>query len=298
MEAVMSDPRFSPHPDIPRTNYQFTDKGWLWKLDMKVDAIGKVILQDAAGLTIQSRNMIVVPNSPAVFKGATSNEANRMVEFLGLSNGITMLDVTDGTKPDAIISLQVEVKPVPNRKVNFVAFDGASVALNSNDTPVPYSLQTTKRITGGPPESLFDAVPAGTKHVAISCHGQMHPTADEARRGIQTRGLELFIAGGITNDNCDAVFSKLNSRAAGGVVWLGGCEAGADLGFCNKAAKASGCFIVASSITLPPIKVPPGQIEFFPGNMIKFFNRTGAGLISKLEFMSKAKDLKFHIVVV
>jgi hypothetical protein len=32
--------------------------------------------------------------------------------------------------------------------------------------------------------------------------------------------------------------------------------------------------------------------------MIKFFNSTGTGLISKLEFMSKAKDLKFHIVVV
>jgi len=108
----------------------------------------------------------------------------------------------------------------------------------------------------------------------------------------------LSIAGGITNDNCDAVFSKLNSRCAGGVVWLGGCEAGADIGFCNKAAKASGCFIVASSITLPPIKVPAGQIEFFPGNMVKFFNSTGTGVIPKLEFMSKAKDLKFHIIVV
>ena len=294
----MSNPKFSPHPDIPRSNYQFTETGWLWKLDMKVDAIGKVILRDAAGLTIQSRNMIVVPNSPAVFKGATSTAADRTVEFLGLSNGITMLDVTDGTKPDAIISLQVEVKPVPNRQVNFVAFDAANVALNSNDTPVPYSLQTTKRITGGPPESLFEAVPAGTKHVAISCHGQMHPTADDVRRGLQIQGLELSIAGGITNDNCDAVFSKLNSRCAGGVVWLGGCEAGADIGFCNKAAKASGCFIVASSITLPPIKVPAGQIEFFPGNMVKFFNSTGTGVIPKVEFMSKAKDLKFHIIVV
>jgi len=114
----------------------------------------------------------------------------------------------------------------------------------------------------------------------------------------QTKELELFIAGGITNANCEDVFRKLRPKSERGVVWLGGCEAGADLGFCNKAAKASGCFIVASSITLPPIKVPPGQIEFFPGNMIKFFNRTGAGLISKLEFMSKAKDLKFHIVVV
>ena len=294
----MGDPRFSPHSDIPRSNYLFTGTGWLWKLDMKVDAIGKVILRDAAGLTIQSRNMIVVPNSPAVFKGATSTNTDRTVEFLGLTNGITMLDVTDGTKPDVIISLQVEVKPTPNRKLNFVAFDGASVALNSNDTPVPYSLQTTKRITGGPPENLFDGVPSGAKHVAISCHGQMHPTTDDLRRGLQTKGLELLIAGGITNDNCEAVFGKLRSKCAVGVVWLGGCEAGADLEFCKKATKASGCFLVASSITIPPVKVPAGQIEFFPGNMVKFFNSNGSGTITKLDFMSKAKDLKFHIVVV
>jgi hypothetical protein len=294
----MADPRFSPHPDIPRSNYQFTPAGWLWKLDVKVDAVGKVILRNAAGLKIQSRNMIVVPNSTAVFKGATSTEADRTVEFLGLTNGITMLDVTDDTKPDAIISLQVEVRPTPNRKLNFVAFDGASVALNSNDTPVPYSLKTTKRITGGPPESLFDAVPSGAKHIVISCHGQMHPTLDDLRRGLKTKGLELSIAGGITNDNCEAVFGKLSSKCAGGVVWIAGCEAGADLEFCKKAAKASGCFIVASSITIPPIKVPEGQIEFFPGNMIKFFNSNGSGTISKLDFMSKAKDLKFHIVVV
>ena len=265
---------------------------------MKVDAVGKVILQDAAGLRIQSRSIIIVPNSPAVFKGAMSTDANRTVEFLGLSNGITMLDVTDDTKPGLIITLQVEVKPTPNRKLNFVAFDGDSVALNSNDTPVPYSLKTTRRITGGPPENLFDAVPNGARHVAISCHGQMHPTDDDRRKGLQTKGLELEIAGGITNDNCEAVFGKLRSKCAGGVVWVGGCEAGADLDFCKKAAKASGCFIVASSITIPPVKVPAGQIEFFPGNMIKFFNSDGSGVMSKVDFMSKAKDLKFHIVVV
>ena len=59
----MGDPKFSPHADIPRSNYLFTGTGWLWKLDMKVDAIGKVILRDAAGLTIQSRNMIVFPTA-------------------------------------------------------------------------------------------------------------------------------------------------------------------------------------------------------------------------------------------
>jgi hypothetical protein len=31
--------------------------------------------------------------------------------------------------------------------------------------------------------------------------------------------------------------------------------------------------------------------------MIKFFNGSGTGVIPKLEFMAKAKDLKFHIVV-
>lgn len=294
----MSDPRFAPHPDIPRVNYQFTESGWLWKLDMKTDAFGKVILQDAAGHMIQSRNPAIVPNSTAVFKGARSADANRTVEFLGLSPGITMLDVTDGIKPDAIISLQVEVKPTPSHKLNLVAFDGSSVALNSPDTTVTYSLDTTKRISSGPPESLFDAVPSGAKHVVISCHGQMHPTADDIRQGRQIKGLELFIAGNITAGNCEAVFGKLNAKCAGGVVWIAGCEAGADLDFCNKAAKASGCYIVASSITIPKVTVPAGRIELFPGNMIKFFKNDGSGPMPKVDFMSKAKDLKFHIIVV
>ena len=283
----MSNPRFSPHPDIPRINYQFTSTGWLWKFDLKVDAIGKVILRDAARLRIQSNNIGVVPNSPAVFKGATSTNADRTVEFLGLKNGVAMLEVTDDTRPGVIMALQVEVKPTPNKKLNFVAFDGTSFALNSKDTPVPYSLAGKKLIVGGPPESLFDAVPNGTMHVAISCHGQMHPT----------KGLELGIAGGLTKDNSEAVFGKLRPKCEGGVVWVGGCEAGADNDFCKKAARASGCFIVASGITLPRVKVPAGMIEFFPGNMIKFFNSNGKDLLSKADFMSKAKDLKFHIVV-
>jgi len=114
----------------------------------------------------------------------------------------------------------------------------------------------------------------------------------------QTKELELFIAGGITNANCEDVFRKLRPKSERGVVWLGGCEAGADLDFCKKAAGASRCFIVASSITLPAVKIPAGRIEFFPGNMIKFFNSNGKDLLSKADFMSKAKDLKFHIVVV
>jgi len=283
----MGNPRFSPHPDIPRINYQFTSTGWLWKFDLKVDAIGKVILRDAARLRIQSNNIGVVPNSPAVFKGATSTNADRTVEFLGLTNGVAMLEVTDDTRPGVIMALQVEVKPTPNKKLNFVAFEGPSFALNSKDTPVPYSLAGKKLIVGGPPESLFDAVPNGTMHVAISCHGQMHPT----------KGLELGIAGGLTKDNSEAVFGKLRPKCEGGVVWVGGCEAGADNDFCKKAARASGCFIVASGITLPRVKVPAGMIEFFPGNMIKFFNSNGKDLLSKADFMSKAKDLKFHIVV-
>jgi hypothetical protein len=302
----VSDPSFAPHPKVLRGNYKFTESGWLWKLDVKVDETGRVILKDAAGLLIQSRGIIQVPNSPAVFKGATSNDADRTVEFLAITDGITMLDVTDPANPGrgVIISLQVEVKKTASGKLNFVAFDGDAVALNARGTPVPYSLKTTKQITGGPPESLFDAVPNGVKHVVISAHGQMHPTLADQRRGISKRFFELEIAGGVNIDigvagsgNCTAVFAKLKTKCAGGVIWIGGCEAAAEPDFCTAAAKASGCFVVASAITIPPVTIPAGMIELFPGNMIHFFNSDGNGQLKKAEFMAKAKDLKFHIVV-
>jgi hypothetical protein len=293
-EGSMADTKFAPHPSIPRTQYLFLESGWLWKMNVKVDSVSKIFLKDAAGLKIQSRGIIIVPNSPEVFKGATSADADRTVEFLALSDGITMLDVTDGVKPEPIISLQVEVLPTPNKKTNLVEFTGESLALNSPDTPVPYTLKTTKRVSSGPPESLFDTVAKDTKNIAISAHGQMYPTSKEPSK----KGIELFIAGTVTGSNVEAVFGKLKGKCPGGVVWIGGCEVGADLDFCKKAAKASNCYIVASGITLPPVKLAAGRIEFFPKQAIKFFDKDTGDLMKKVDFVSKQASLGFKVIAV
>jgi hypothetical protein len=213
-----------------------------------------------------------------------------------------MLDVTDPANPGGlIITLQIEVKKSPNTQLNHVVFDGDAVALLSADTPMKYALKTTKSVTAGPPENLFDAVPNNVKHVVISAHGQMHPTAKETRQGVTKRYFELVIAGGVTIDNgtgvgnCAAVFAKLKSKCNGGVIWIAGCEAAGEPDFCTAAAKASGCYVVGSAITMTTVPIYPGMIEWFP--MIKFFNCDGSGIMTKADFMTKANSLKFHIKV-
>jgi hypothetical protein len=143
-------------------------------------------------------------------------------------------------------------------------------------------------VTGGPPENLFDSVSSGSQHIAICCHGQMNFG--------RVDGITLFIGGNITRGNCTDVFKTLKARCDGGVIWIGGCEVGSDNDFCKKAVQASGCFLVAPMITLPPIHVPRGMIDYVAESKIKFFDRGTGDPMKANDFLLQQKDLQFRIV--
>jgi len=106
---------------------------------------------------------------------------------------------------------------------------------------------------------------------AISCHGQMHPTRD-LRKGLQPKGWNcLLLARSLTTTSRQYLE---NESDRGRVVWIGGCEAGADLDL------REGCEASDASLALQasPFRrqVASGHIEFFPGNMLVFQSMAGA----------------------
>jgi hypothetical protein len=241
---------------------------WFWKMRIKQHLRAKFYLVNGQGLTASSNNPGVIPNSDEVFTGKTGQEGKRVVEIYGLTPGTALVEFRGPGSSKPVVTMQIEVVALPGTKPSFVSFSGKSAAINVRDVAHPYRLDSTQTATGGPPENLFDSVPGGTKHVVLNCHGQMN-----AKGGPE--GITLFIAGNVTRGNCTAVFAKLKGKSAGGVIWIGGCEAGADNEFCKLAVLASGCYVVAPAITLQSVPVPAGKIDFFAGSMIKYFNKDG-----------------------
>jgi hypothetical protein len=287
---TLSKTRFARHESFPMADCEFTDSGWFYKMRMKKTTTAKFYLVDGQGLTANSNNPGVVPNSDAVFTGKTGQEQKRTVEIYGLTPGVTLIGFTAAGSNDPVVTMQVEVVDLPGSRPSFVAFSAKSAALNAPDVAAfgRYQLDSTKLVSGGPPESLFDSVPSGTQHIAICCHGQMN------FRGVD--GITLFIGGNVTRGNCTDVFKSLKVTSDGGVIWIGGCEAGSDNDFCRKAVQASGCFLVAPMITLPTVHVPRGMIDYFAESKIKFFKRGSGDPMNAGEFLLQQKDLQFRIV--
>ncbi len=284
----MPDPRFERHQDMPWTDCFFLESGWFWKVKLKQYTTGKFYLVDGAGLVAASNNPLVVPNSDAVFKGKTGQEAKRLVEFYGLTKGTALIDFRPSETAPPALTMQVEVLEASGHRPSWVAFSDKSAAINAPDLPALYQLDSTSKAPTSPPESLFDAVPSGTKHVALNCHGQMNYGS--------VQGMTLFVAGNVTQSNCAAVFQKLKAKSGGGVVWIGGCEAGSDNEFCKQAALASGWYIVAPMITLPIVRPPVGKIDWFAESKVKVFDNKTGKPIAATSFLLLQKDLKFQIV--
>jgi hypothetical protein len=286
----MANTRFAVHESVQRGDCSFTDSGWFYKMNMKKGTFAKFYLLDGDALTGLSNNPVVVPNSDAAFLGKTGSGPKRVVEIYGLSKGITLIGFSAAGATSPVVTMQIEVVELPGSRPSFVAF-GASTAfaLNSSEIPVgsryDFGSTRTRIVSSGPPENLFDPVPNGIEHIAINCHGQM--SAD---------GITLFIAGNVSRSNCSGVFAKLKGKAAGGVIWIGGCEVGADNDFCKAAVQASGCYVVAPAITLPLVRIPANQIDFFGGSMPKFFNQADGNPMKADDFLQKQKDLDFRIV--
>jgi len=283
----VANTKFDVHPSYPRNKCSFLDSGWFWKIQITRGTFGKFILVDGAGLIGASNAIVIVPNSDAAFIGKTGSEARRTVEIYGLSPGIALVDFKAPGSNDSVVVMQVEVVDLPNSRMSFVKPAAPGAALTGPGLPAgQYQLAFNRTFTSGPAEALFDGVPNGTMHVVVSTHGQMSATD----------GITMSIAGGVSRANCSDVFKKLQSKASQGVVWISGCDAGADNTFCKAAALASGFYIVAPAITVPVVRVPAGMIDYFERSMIKFFSKDSGDLMKSADFLVKQKELQFSIV--
>jgi hypothetical protein len=287
----MANTRFGVHESVQRSDCSFTDSGWFYKMNMKKGTFAKFYLLEGDSLTGLSNNPVVVPNSDAAFLGKTGSGPKRVIEIYGLTKGITLVGFYAAGSTTPVVTMQIEVVDLSGSRPSFVAFGAdTAFAVNAPDIPAGFRYDfgptKTRIVPGGPPENLFDPVPNGTKHVAINCHGQMSTGS----------GLTLFIAGNLSRSNCNDVFGKLKAKAAGAVIWVGGCEAGADNDFCKAVVQASGCYLVAPAITLQMVRVPANQIDFFGASMPKFFNVTDGTPMKADDFLQKQRDLNFRIV--
>lgn len=288
------DPRFEVDPSYPRQKYDFTNSGWLYKIQVTAGTFGSFYLVDGVGLIGSSNAIFVVSNSPAGFVGQTGTDPRRKIEVYGITpNTNCMIEFRAPGSSTVAAYMQVEVLAAPGNRPKFVKPSALAAALVPDEPGMrnQYHLNSNTIVKTGPPETLFDPVPNGTAHVVLSTHGQMDRT--------NGTGITLSIAGGINRSNCVAVFSKLKSKkpqGAEGVLWISGCEAGADDTFCRDAAHASGYYIAAAVVAVTVVRVPVGMIDFFDTSMIKFFEKDSGTLMKRSDFLMKQKDLQFALV--
>ena len=265
----------------PPANYDRTDSGWLYFIEIKQYQYGKIALVDGGGLIVASNAAAVVPNDSIVFKGRTGLEKRRTIEFYGLTEGTSMIEARNGEGGSLEIVLQVHVKPAPGTGPIWIQLDSPQTALNAERISVPYQMKNTFKIGGG--EKAVDVlkkVPAGTKHLTISCHGKPE--------GILELG-ESF-----NKDNVDTFATLKDIKLL--VIWLGACSvAGTPEGeaFCQKIAKNAGCYLRAPAITCPFVKPPIGQVELM--KFSKYIDPEGK-TINEMEFLKKQSVLGFKIL--
>lgn len=279
----MATPRFQPHSSFPQKDCLFLPSGWFWKMQIPRFLISKLDILDIPGLYVCS-NSPMVSNREEYLGPHVVPGPNRTVELLGLQTGIAMIEVRKGGPGgELVITMQVEVVDLAGGQA-WVALDANSVALNAKGTPVPYKLPVSTPINHSNELDLFKTVPAGTKNVVLSCHGQLKISD----------GIHILIAGKIGRSNCQTIFATLKPRAAGGVCWIMGCSVGEDNEFCKSASQASGCFIAAANITLPPIQPPEGKIELWFQKM-KYFDPANGQPMAPSAFMDKQRELSFSV---
>ena len=162
-----------------------------------------------------------------------------------------------GAVDKKLMQLVVEMRRAPTESaISYTTLNGTTFAVNAPDTDC-YELGTTTKFQSPDPLKLFEKMTGKPNHVVIASHGI-------------TVGQDvcLFIGGakspssrlGLTN--VEIVFAQLKGKVADKcIVWLGGCGIGSNDEFCNKAAKASGCPVIAAAHVLVNKKSPKGVVD-------------------------------------
>jgi hypothetical protein len=147
-------------------------------------------------------------------------------------------------------------------------------------------------------ENLFDGVPQGANHVVIGSHaGVENPSQNN-----DVTKICLWVAGKSSSTQVDMtnvtkVFAKLKGKVASTcIVWMGGCNIGANTAFCQAASEASGCPVVAPELDLLATKYPKGFIDMLDRvAMTKVYR--GKALITPAELCTQQELHKFVVPV-
>jgi hypothetical protein len=266
----------------------------VWRVRLHEGQFGRVALTESSGLTVASNNPGAVPNEDAVFKQTTLAGGTRVIDFYGLSGGSaggTNTAMLEARRADDVVTyMQIQVASIANKRA-FFTLDAPSMALNASRTPVRYSMKYTETISGGTsPRDVLQKVAdkSNLQHLVISCHGQPE----------SAKGPYLELGSGFRDE--DAALFEMVYPVVTNVIWFGACSiAGTAEGidFCSRIARASGCFVVAPAITLPPMKAGLNQIEVFTRSMPHYFARDGKPM-SPSKFLSLGSKLGFRMTTV
>lgn len=271
----MAGVEFTRHASFPQSKCFFTKSGMLWKMQVREWAWALVDLNEVAdSVSVDSNNPNPVPGrfaqgGKAITATRVAGTKKKLVKLFAEQAGFTLVFAFDGADSNKIgNNLQIEVltrRANKEANVSLTKLEGNTIAFNAPDAK-SYEMDTTITFSSSAVNlaGLFSAVKSDTNHIAISSHGGVVNSADTN----DVRKLCIFVAGmKITSlrldiDNVETAFKTLKSKVAkNAVVWIGGCTIGENNEFCQKAADASGCHIVAPARVLLAKKHPKGNVD-------------------------------------
>jgi|SoiMethySBSTD1v2_1073268.scaffolds.fasta_scaffold00433_1 hypothetical protein len=307
----MAGTEFTRHTSFPQGKCSFTGSK-LWKMQVREWAWAQVDLNAVAdSVGVDSNNPNPVPGrfaqgGKAISASRVTGTKKKLVKFYAEQRGFTLIFPFDGSDSKKIGNmLQVEVvdrRASSDATVSLTKLSGKTIAFNAHDTNSTYNMD--KNVTFNKSElnplTLFSAVDSDTNHIAISSHGGPPTPADKGdvdKRCMFVCGLKQTLLR-LDLDNVEAAFGTLKSKVAkNAIIWIGGCTIGANGKFCQKAANASGCHVVAAGMVLREKKYPKGHVDILDRFCIPIVFAPNQPKMNVYDLCAKQETHKFTVPV-
>jgi hypothetical protein len=299
MSAAM---KFARHSSFPPQNASLLPSGWFWKMTVREWAFAQLDVVDDVPIpdkfTGETNNMSVVREVSA--KSASLKKVT--IRFYAHSRGAAYVYLHDPAVADHFASvekmlMQVTVEPRSanqESETSLTRLEGTTAVINAPDAK-SYEMSKTETYSAKNPLELFKTIPNGTNHLVISSHG------------IEVGGNICMFPGGSSSpsqrlglDNVAEVFATLKTKAAPDncVVWLGGCNIGQNNEFCKKAARASGCPVIAAGQFLSAKKFDKDHVDILDRHSAPKLFLPGEDKPASLsDFCAKQEKYKFVVPV-
>jgi hypothetical protein len=294
--------RFAKHPSFPQANASFLPSGWFWKMTMREWAFAQLDVVDDVPISpsvVGGTNNIGVIRDITVTKSQDPKKVT--IKFYAYSAGNAFVYLRDATAQDpfaAVENKQMQIEVETRRAqsesgISLTKLEGQTAVVNAPDTQ-SYEMSSTQVFRASNPLEIFKHIPPQVDHVVIASHGI-----------VVGQSTCMFIGGATKSslrlglDNCEVVFATLKGKVAPNcVVWLGGCGIGSNNDFCIKAAKASGCPVIAAGHVLVNKKFPKDFVDILDRvSMPKLFIPGQARPSDIGDFCSKQERHKFVVPV-